>query len=311
MRKLRGFTLVELLVVIAIIGILIALLLPAVQAAREAARRAQCTSNLKQIGLALHNYHETHRAFPAGHMESGMDGPSYRHQLGFLAYILPYVEQGNAGDLIDLKLLDVTVSASQNPAFMPAGGTDIATYMCPSDPVSRVDEDWAPTNYVGNQGIECECRQRDCTGLFGHGTWMRLADIPDGTSNTIAIGETLKGDMNVDTLGDNYIYDRGADASEIDSCQATTPNASDRTTVWLGGHPQHNMFSTNRGPNDPRVDCKAPSNGCTDFSARSAHPEGANLCLADGSVHFLSETIAVDVIHALGTRAGREVVGAF
>lgn len=309
---LHGFTLIELLVVIAIIAVLIALLLPAVQQAREAARRTQCKNNLKQLGVALHNYHDTHGVFPAGHMESGWDGPSYRHQFGWLTYLLPFVDQSNVYNQIDFSAVSLTLSAHQNPVFQPAGKTVIETFLCPSDPVGKVDPQWAPTNYMSNQGTLCDARDRGGNGVFGHNSWMRIRDITDGTSQTIAAGEVLKGDLNVSTLRDNYIFIRNlANAGNIDSCQAYPPNASDLATVWLGGNPQNNMFSTNRVPNDRRYDCVSPSYGCTNFAARSQHVGGAHLVFADGSVHFISENVSEEVYRSLGTRNGGEVVGEY
>ena len=312
----RGFTLIELLVVIAIIAVLIALLLPAVQQARAAARRTSCKNNLKQIGLALHNYADVHGMFPAGHMESGTTGRTFRHQFSWMTYLLPFLDQQNVYALIDFSAIDLRRSASQNPAFMAAGGTDVPVFICPSDPVARVNPDWAPTNYLGNQGPQCSCRGKTCEGIFGHNTWTRFADIPDGTSSTIAVGETLKGDYDPGTLADNYIFGRrgggvGANAQNIDSCQGLTPNASDRGGVWLGGHPQHNMFSTDRVPNDPRFDCKAPHNGCVNFAARSAHVGGVHVVMCDGSVHFVSDSISRQIFRAMGTRRGKEIVGTF
>tara|TARA_R110002111_G_scaffold18931_2_gene46224 strand:- start:45120 stop:46070 length:951 start_codon:yes stop_codon:yes gene_type:complete len=306
----RGFTLIELLVVIAIIAILIALLLPAVQQAREAARRSQCKNNLKQMGLGLHNYEASHLLFPPGHMETGDTGPTHRHQFSWMTYLLPYIDQTNVYNMIDFTQIDLSLSASQNLAFQPAGSTNITVFLCPSDAVSRVNPDWAPTNYLANQGIECACRDADCTGLFGHNTYTRIRDIIDGTSTTIAIGEILKGDFDVNTLNDNYIVSSG-DSSNVDNCLSDPPNASDMGNVWLGGHPQNNMFSTNRVPNDPRLDCRGPNNGCTNYAARSAHTGGAHLLMCDGSVHFISENISIQVFQALGTKQGGEVVGEF
>ncbi|MCA9034290.1 MAG: DUF1559 domain-containing protein [Planctomycetaceae bacterium] len=307
-----GFTLIELLVVIAIIAILIALLLPAVQQAREAARRTQCKNNLKQLGIALHNYHDTHGMFPAGHMESGVDGPSYRHQFGWLTYLLPFVEQAPLYKQVNFSQIDLTLSAHQNPAFMAVGGTDVSAFICPSDPTGRNNSDWAPTNYLGNQGTTCQSRDKSGSGVFGHNSWMKIRDITDGTSNTIAAAEILKGDFNVNSVRDNYIFIRNAaDANNIDTCQAFPPNSSDLGGVWLGGTPQNNLFSTNRTPNDRRFDCISPNFGCTNFAARSQHVGGAQVILADGSVHFISESISIEVYHALGTRNGGEVVGEF
>lgn len=312
----RGFTLVELLVVIAIIGVLVGLLLPAVQAAREAARRMSCSNNMKQLGLGLHNYHATHNTFPAGHMESGNDGPSFRHQFSWMTYLLPYIEQTAVYDMIDFTQIDLRLNASSNPAFQPAGNTLVPTFICPSDPVGKVNPDWAPTNYLGNQGTLCYLRGKNGNGIFGHGSWMKIRDIQDGTSNTIALGEILKGDFTPATLRDNYIRvprgsGGGATAADIDTCQTFPANSSDLGNVWLGGQPQHNMFSTNRGPNDRRFDCVAPNNGCTNFASRSQHAGGAQFTLADGSVRFITETLDIQVFHALGTRNGGEVVGDF
>ncbi len=312
-RRRLGFTLVELLVVIAIIGILVSLLLPAVQQARAAARRMSCANNVKQLGLALHNYESAHGTLPAGHMESGNDGPSYRHQFGWITYILPFIEEANVYELVDFTAIDMGRSVHQNPVYAEAGNTVLSTVLCPSDPVHKPDPDWGPTNYLGNQGTSCVCRFDDCSGLFGHHTWTRFADITDGLSQTIAVGETLKGDMNADTLGDNYIFtrDRSVSADDIDGCQGFPPNTSDRGAVWLGGPPQHNMFSTARAPNDRRFDCMAPNFGCSNFAARSVHAGGVNTGMADGSARFLTDSIDVTLYRRLGTRNGGEVIGAF
>ena len=319
MKNRCGFTLIELLVVIAIIAILVSLLLPAVQQARAAARRSSCKNNVKQIALALHNYHDVHNKFPAGHLETGTSGPAYRHQIGWLTYLLPYVEQSTVYDLIDFTQIgpsnaspNPNGSATNNAAFHAAGGANISVFICPSDPVSRVDTVWAPSNYLGSQGPDCSCRGKSCRGIFGHDTWMSFSDITDGTSSTVAFGETTKGDLDVGTLQDNYFYrPSGGNAQVIDTCQGGTLSRSDRATVWLGGNPQHNMLSTNRGPNDLRFDCIAPNNGCTNFAARSAHAGGAHFGMCDGSVQFMSENIDTGVIQALGSRNGGEVVGEY
>jgi prepilin-type processing-associated H-X9-DG protein len=300
--------------VISIIGILIALLLPAVQAAREAARRMQCSNNIKQISLAMHSYESQHGCFPPGHLETGYDGPSYRHQFTFAAFILPNIEQQNVYSMIDWNL------ASADAANKPAGAVWIDTFICPSDPIHKgyVADGYAPTNYLANQGIKCECRlncadSNTCTGVFGHNTFMPASAITDGLSNTLCVSETLKGDGDVTTLDDNFIIiPSGASftADDIDAAQSLVPNSSIRACRWIDGKTYYNMFNASRSPNDPRVDCMGPGNGRSNFAARSAHPGGVNASMMDGSVHFLSDSIDVSIMQALGTSAGGETVAA-
>ena len=310
-----GFTLVELLVVIAIIGILVALLLPAVQAARESSRRMQCSNNIKQIGLAMLNYENQHKKLPPGHLETGTDGSSYRHQFSFAAFILPHIEQSNVYDLIDWN------SGSSDAVNKTAGSVTIKTYICTSDPIAKgfVAEGYAPTNYLANQGVKCTCRDHcvgssgtdsACTGVFGHNTFTLLSDIKDGLSNTLCVSETLKSDGDPATLDDNYIFDTGKSftADDIDACQSASPKFSIRGCRWIDGKTYYNMFNASRAPNDPRFDCLASANGCSNFAARSAHPGGVNASMIDGSVHFLTDNIAVSVMQALGTKAGGETI---
>ncbi|MDZ7616611.1 MAG: DUF1559 domain-containing protein [Patescibacteria group bacterium] len=311
-KSLSGFTLVELLVVIAIIGTLIALLLPAVQAAREAARRMQCSNHMKQISLAMHSYESAHKRFPPGHLETGYDGPSYRHQFTFAAYILPFIEQQNVYNMIDFKL------ASADAANKPAGAIRIDTFICPSDPIFEgyPEDGYAPTNYLANQGIKAACRlncptDNACTGVFGHNTFMRGSAITDGLSNTLCVSETLKGDGNVATLADNFIIIPSGSsftADDIDEAQSLVPNSSIRACRWIDGKTYYNMFNASRSPNDPRVDCMGPGNGLSNFAARSAHPGGVNASMMDGSVRFLPDSLDVNVMQALGTAAGGEAV---
>lgn len=315
LKMRRGFTLIELLVVIAIIAILIALLLPAVQQAREAARRTQCRNNLKQLGLALHNYADVHRMFPAGHMDTYTDYVSAgaRHQFSWLTALLPFIDQSTLYSQINFNDADLLLNANVNPKFYAVAGVDVPAFICPSDPVGRVSSTLAPTNYMASQGNRCNCRNKNCSGLFGHSSYARLAWITDGLSQTIACGETLKGDLNPATILDNYIFTNapGSNATDVDTCMAVAPTASDRATVWFGGQPQFNIMTTIRCPNDRRFDCIAPNYGCTNLSARSAHVGGAQFVFADGSVHFISENIDVNTYQALGSRADGDVVGEY
>lgn len=311
----RGFTLIELLVVIAIIAILIALLLPAVQQAREAARRSQCKNNSKQIGMALHNYADVHKMLPPGHLDSytPTPGANARHQFSWLTYLLPYLDQKTVYQKIDFNQLSYTLNANVNPAFIPVGTVNIPLFLCPSDPVGRFDVNWAPSNYFGSQGNLCDCRDINCSGLFGHSSFTRLEWIKDGLSQTIAFGESLKGDLNAATIDDNYIFTNtaGTSAQNVSTCVAAAPNASDRGTAWFGGQPQFNIMATIRPPNDKFFDCIAPNFGCTNFAARSAHAGGAHLGLADGSVRFISQNISLTTYQALGSRAVKDIPGDF
>jgi prepilin-type N-terminal cleavage/methylation domain-containing protein len=313
----RGFTLIELLVVIAIIGILISLLLPAVQAAREAARLTQCKNNIKQLVLALHNYHDINGMFPPGHLETGQEDPppgqpTAQHQIGWLTYLLPFIEQSATYKLVPFNQINPSQNVNKNTAFFPAAGTVVNTFLCPTDPMPLVAGlSTAPANYMGNQGINCMCQFNQCSGVFGHSTFTKLAWITDGTSNTIAVSETLRGDNNTATLADNYIStsSTSANAQDVTTCQSFAPNASDRGLSWIGGQPQYNMFSTNRVPNDVLYDCRAPNYGCTNMAARSAHSGGgvvAGMC--DGSLHFISQNIDLTTYQALGTIQGGETV---
>ncbi|MCA9141255.1 MAG: DUF1559 domain-containing protein [Planctomycetaceae bacterium] len=204
-RSRAGFTLVELLVVIAIIGILVALLLPAVQAAREAARRMQCSNKLKQLGIALHNYHDTYKAFPSTPGANGVTaGPGGAvenwNRWSGLASLLPYVEQQPLYDRINF------IYTFNNGAVGPSGysnqsvtGTRLdEPFTCPSDPGSSVDystNNHSPTSYCFSRGPQAHW---DLTngqeGGFADGhNWHRFADILDGTSNTFAMGEAVLG----------------------------------------------------------------------------------------------------------------------
>ena len=268
---------------------------------------------MKQIGLALHNYLDVHGMLPPGHLDSyyPVVGSNARHQFSWLTYLLPYVDQQVLYNQIDFNALSLTLNANVNPAFIAVGKNTIGIFLCPTDPVGRFNADWGPANYFGSQGNKCDCRDTNCDGLFGHSSFTRLAWILDGTSQTIAFGESLKGDLNPATLGDNYIYTNtsGTSAATISTCLAFSPNASDRGTAWFGGQPQFNIMATMRPPNDRNVDCIAPNYGCTNFAARSAHTGGAHLAFADGSVHFISQHIDLNTFQALGSRASGDLVG--
>jgi len=288
-----AFTLVELLVVIAIIGILIALLLPAVQAAREAARRAQCSNNLKQIALALHNYHDTNKIFPPGAF-FGL----YRGSI--LIRLLPFVEQQPLYDRFDLKLNTDTQAAANNYEL---GGTIVPVYVCPSDTskgkksdraVSSYAASQGPTPHVGNSSCWCENNWNDYTPppkvwqdevFFGPFTrdpiCTTMADCTDGLSNTIYFGEVLP------------------------LCSAHMGAGWAMTNNGQGfGHTHVPInYDTCQTSGDY---CNQSCNWSTEKGFRSKHPGGAMFAFGDGSVHFLSETIDHWNYQRLGNKADGE-----
>jgi len=294
-----AFTLVELLVVIAIIGILIALLLPAVQAAREAARRMQCANNLKQIGLALHEYHEALGAFPAG---TNISPNAYDASLGWQVRILPFIEQGNVHEVI-------------NPDFAPGGESDepgkqwLPVYVCPSDgdPI----DDWANdgvykgTNYIGITGAGVVSRQDledgHCGDYYTDGalypdSGTRIADIRDGTSNTAIVGERVyhtRGWLWGDWWG-------GSPTTKVCSYAAKNirwPLNSDPDSVG------YYVFDSQAPTGAPRTLL------FNDLMFGSNHPGGALFVHADGSVHFHSDSIDFTTYQRLAMIADNEVTG--
>lgn len=299
-----GFTLVELLVVITIIGVLIALLLPAVQAAREAARRMQCSNNLKQIGLAILNYESTHGAFPIG-----MNlGTVYKGHTAFAA-LLPYVEQMS---LYDMYKFNLRVYSEDNHKVT---GVSVPAYLCPSDTSAdrRLSVYFARSNYVvclgsGKAGRSASDFTTD--GPFERNTPKPLSAFKDGTSNTTAASEVIAG------LDDDYSDDgkqdvRGiwAEGNNMGSAVYThlyTPNSSVGDALFMESAGQSNCVAS-----EADMPCDA-SSGNTYYneyaSARSRHPGGVNVVFADGHVTFYSSTVNAATWRYLSTIAGDETV---
>ncbi|GIW93936.1 MAG: hypothetical protein KatS3mg110_1977 [Pirellulaceae bacterium] len=286
-----GFTLVELLVVIAIIGLLVALLLPAVQAAREAARRTSCFNNLKQIGLALHMYHDALGSLPSGWIAidpaTRLPWPEGEPGWAWASMVLPFLEQAN----VSSQLINYGIPIA-DPVHQAARQTSLKIYRCPSDPGNEffdLPEEDDPSvvlvrlpaaNYVGCFGLQ---QIHDCEGLppgticrgdgtFFHMIGVRFSDIRDGLSNTFLVGERSS----------LYGY-----------------------STWLGvvsGGEEamaRVLGSVDHPPNTKGIHLE-------DFS--SHHPAGANFLLGDGSVRLIDERIDLAVFHALATRAGNEPV---
>jgi prepilin-type N-terminal cleavage/methylation domain-containing protein/prepilin-type processing-associated H-X9-DG protein len=298
----RAFTLVELLVVIAVIGILVALLLPAVQAAREAARRMSCTSNLRQIGVALHNYHDAWGNFPpARNPWPLVHSP--------LARVLPYVEQENLQRLVDYKQ---PLSA---PANVTASQTLLKLYICPSDGQPRVGTSLdGATNYVANVGSGTEGY-----GLIaaGDGVFNQVPlgfrELIDGSSNTAAISESLIGSGATTPANSpesrrrqRLLVAGGNDTTPADCDAANGTWSGQRGAKWIDGHYGNSLYNHFYPPNPLTWDCGNASGNKSLSTARSMHPGGVNLLLADGSVHLYASNVELRVWRAISTRCGGE-----
>lgn len=325
----RAFTLIELLVVIAIIAILIALLLPAVQQAREAARRSSCKNNLKQIGIALHNYHDTHHVFPPGYIQPVLSDDTGHNGPAWGAFLLPNMDQSPL-----YKQVFVGATFNSNPIVLPA-------WQCPSD--NKIEGLGSYNTFTPATGTSCpsgctwnptsgQCEDSTtggvCTsggglpsddsmigsttfpaarasypgsfgnvnladtglnGILGGNSSVRMRDVVDGTSNTFAAGERYHGLAAGGTVWCSVHFDEGIGSDPFSPAAIT-------------GAGRHVLGATSAG---------TPNKGTPSIGFSSAHVGGCHMLLCDGSVHFISENISATTWGRLGQRNDGQVVGEY
>jgi prepilin-type N-terminal cleavage/methylation domain-containing protein/prepilin-type processing-associated H-X9-DG protein len=332
--KRRGFTLIELLVVIAIIAILIALLVPAVQKVRDAAARTQCVNNLKQMGLGAHNFESTFKRFPAGEGQRGLTGTS---RPSLATVILAYLEQANRFNQFNFAQ---DVGAVVNRA---ATWQDVPVFLCPADPSGATFPNGGNPagrlNYFGCIGAAADCRVvNDAKAGIFTGDYSPVAagkapngitivSITDGTSNTAMFAEVRRGtgypstavDANTNvTVGSASLSTAPLlyDGRTAPGCAGgTVTNLINYTGLqYYRGGINHNSFYTHTlPPNWNRTNPGAQKYNCGDtsfrrahISASSHHSGGVNVCMSDGSVHFISDSINFAIWQAIGTHRGGE-----
>jgi len=337
-RQRSGFTLIELLVVIAIIAILIALLLPAVQQAREAARRSTCRNNLKQYGIALHNYHDIHNMLPMGANLSDAGSISRRYNAN--VSLLPYIEQSALFNMISSGGTAASVNGTQN--FAPFGGEPwnanylpftrkVSLFLCPSDPDSMQGAPMAQTSYVFSRGDSIQNNNR-WAGNLGHGLrgmfcaigdapndgtfgrCVRFRDVTDGLSNTIAVSERVKAQANADNIKDGAMPMGFGDAfrnnpsliyGQVDGNGRITSSILRVSGLrWADGAPAYTGCTTTLGPNSPNALNSTSDQADGVFDPSSRHVGGVHVLMGDGAVRFVSENI-----HTGNTTTGSPLSG--
>jgi prepilin-type N-terminal cleavage/methylation domain-containing protein/prepilin-type processing-associated H-X9-DG protein len=329
-RTARGFTLVELLVVIAIIGVLIAILLPAIQSSRESARRTSCINNLKEIGIAAQNYHSARNCFPVGsEAKEWHSAPSNAwtfYRWSALAHLTPFLEESNALNSLDLSVPLYGLNLGVTPQNAVGVALVVPLFLCPSDTGQIVAPQFGPTNYAacagsGGSGVTAGS-PNNTDGIFYVNSRTRLAQLLDGSSHTAMMSESILGtpDNATPTMDPQVDYKFTLSAPLQDSrCEATQQwNVADgRGFGWVSGEFRCAMYNHYYMPNSTTPDCLGvviaggPSTAYTPYgwrTARSRHPGGVNLMMADGSVQFVTDAVDPTIWLAWSTRSGGETI---
>jgi prepilin-type N-terminal cleavage/methylation domain-containing protein/prepilin-type processing-associated H-X9-DG protein len=300
--RLRAFTLVELLVVIAIIGILVALLLPAIQAARESARRMTCSNNLKQMGIALHGYHDSKKQFPIGVAGGRVSRPEEGY--GWAVALLPYLEEQTLYDQMnpDWEPAPCRRAFNTTGKIVPGGETALEVFRCPSSEMPQhyaEKTDFSDDLAIGYATSDYKgCNGSDAAGTTGHGIFCTVRELWNNNSRTkLAIKDVIDGVSKTIAIGESAYYSLRED-DDINKWPA-----------WIGGiiEDESTLFKTNE---DNPIGCEMPSKSISSFNlakddacAFSWHTDGAQFLFGDGSVVFLQESIDMETYKSLGNIA--------
>lgn len=334
-RRRRAYTLIELIVIVGIIGVLIGLLVPSIRSARLAAMRVQCQNNLRQVGLALHNYHDAHEVFPPGRLRSRVDG---RGQCwSAYAQLLPFLEQDMIFSTINFQQNPEARPSAAYPANNTALTTTINTLTCPVDAHEPVPGQVGTLSYLLNTGNTYAISPRNpgrvpVTGVFFENSAVRFADLADGSSQTVFVSETIRSEPSTPSTWDGrgshhaFVLTRGSD-DEKAGPELTDPatQCSGEGLIllpaqgrsWAFAAPGVSLYNHVRPPNDPRVGCRGglPYSDRTnadwdrlshDIGAQSHHPSGVNALFGDASVRFVRNPVDPAIWSAVGSRAGGE-----